>query len=100
LIPRQGVLSAPIENSKLQTSEKKRLFETALNLATKEICFRVGIGMADWDLDHRLRAAIQSLMTRRRIKNLLRRYDKIVMTAKQLRVPVDSKFEFLFKLRA
>jgi hypothetical protein len=75
------------------------LVEKTLARCIKEICVKLRLGLADWDLDSRLRQAIQHHTNFRNVATLVKQFDETSDMAVKSNIPIDPKFRALSKLK-
>ena len=74
------------------------LIEKTLQGCIKNMCFRLRLGFADWDIDSQLRKAIESHSQFNSVADLVKTYDETLALGEKACVNVESKYLALKKL--
>jgi hypothetical protein len=75
-----------------ESAEDRAILEETLWEVLERVCRHLRMGLADWDLNSRLRRAIRSHPDFPRIVHLVRWYDGGLELAKRSGIPIDQKF--------
>jgi hypothetical protein len=76
------------------------LIGKVLERCIKKMCIRLHLGFADWDLDERLRKAIETHPCFQTVSDLVRTYDETLDQVKKSGTKIESKYFALERLRA
>jgi hypothetical protein len=76
------------------------LVEKALMNHVKDMCIRLQIGLADWDINEELRDAIQEHEDFWQVADLAEEFDTLFQTAMCSNVVIDPRFKSLYPMRA
>lgn len=77
----------------------KVLIEKTLERCARNMCIRLRLGYADWDLDEKLRRAIETHQNSQSVSDLARQYDETLEVAAKSQTKIESKYSALKKLR-
>ena len=82
----------------INQDQNKILIEKTLERNIKEIFVRLKFGLADWDIDDRLRDALQEPSLFDQIKDIVKKYDETFESAKGLNTQIQDKYKHIYKL--
>lgn len=78
--------------------QNRILFEETLDQITKQLFVRLKLGLADWDIDDKLRVALQEPTRLNLIQDIVKSYDETYDMSVKSNTKLKDKYKTLYKL--